>query len=514
MVLPQQNLNASFLAERPQKSGLVDIERLNKRVNVVLLQGPVEVALGLLSYLSPQGLWGQAGPLHTIRGCKRRLLGALLALVPAPLLVHLVRHHCGGGRARREQAVHEVGHTAGKGQHVHALEVVCEEMLGRADDNFSDSNNMDILQLGNLGKHLSDLAKVAHVDPPVVNSVRQGLTVHGCSAMVEAVPDESWDLDSDQEVCSILDQLAFLLELTLVFWMDHARGKHIWVEPDVKFSLLEASNSLCCLLNNLLGAVLHLLLLAASDPLSHALHNSLCLILLHLALFLLLPVLLFLLLQSLLHRWLQLLLQPQLLQLNRCVLDEHHVARLDKGVNQLLSEAGELVLVLDGEAEGLRLLRQLHPLHFQKVHVRWEGAEQVKDVIAAVVANDPLALDRAAQLHLLSLVVDHLVRQNLQLVSSLLQQVKVLALSDNSLAKVNAAVHNRLLLLPLKDSWDDGLGSHPVAAVVKHHCPKGKQALQVDCVVDLHPLKVIPRGDISSSVTTQILVMVFHVKAK
>ena len=55
-----------------------------------------------------------------IRGCKRRLLGALLALVPASLLVHLVRHHRGGGRARREQAVHEVGHTASEGQHVHA----------------------------------------------------------------------------------------------------------------------------------------------------------------------------------------------------------------------------------------------------------------------------------------------------------------------------------------------------------------------------------------------------------
>ena len=67
LVLPQQNLDASFLAERPQKSGLVDIERLNQRVNVVLLQGPVEVALCLLPDLSPQGLWGQAGPLHTTR---------------------------------------------------------------------------------------------------------------------------------------------------------------------------------------------------------------------------------------------------------------------------------------------------------------------------------------------------------------------------------------------------------------------------------------------------------------
>ena len=53
LVLPQQNLNASFLAERPQESGLVDVESLDQRVNVVLLQSPVEVALRLLSDLSP-----------------------------------------------------------------------------------------------------------------------------------------------------------------------------------------------------------------------------------------------------------------------------------------------------------------------------------------------------------------------------------------------------------------------------------------------------------------------------
>ena len=112
-------------------------------------------------------------------------------------------------------------------------------MLGRANDNFSDSNNVDILKLRNLSKHLSDLAKVAHVDPPVVDRVRQSLTVHGRGAMVEAVPDESWDLDGDQEVCSILHQLAFLLELALVFWMDHARGEHIRVEPEPGMSIFE-----------------------------------------------------------------------------------------------------------------------------------------------------------------------------------------------------------------------------------------------------------------------------------
>ena len=51
------------------------------------------------------------------------------------------------------------------------LKVVCEEVLGRADDNFSDSNDMDILKLGNLGEHLSDLAEVAHVDPTVVDCI-------------------------------------------------------------------------------------------------------------------------------------------------------------------------------------------------------------------------------------------------------------------------------------------------------------------------------------------------------
>ena len=116
------------------------------------------------------------------------------------------------------------------------LEVVCEEVLGRADDNFGDTNDVDILQLRNFGEHLGDLAKVAHVDPAVVDRVCQGLAVHGCRAVVKAIPDECWDLDSNQEVCSILDQLTFLLELALVFRMDHTRGKHIRVEPVPRMS--------------------------------------------------------------------------------------------------------------------------------------------------------------------------------------------------------------------------------------------------------------------------------------
>ena len=56
------------------------------------------------------------------------------------------------------------------------MEVVGEEVLGRADDNFGDSNDVDVLQLGNLGQHLGDLAKVAHVDSTIVDCIGEGLS--------------------------------------------------------------------------------------------------------------------------------------------------------------------------------------------------------------------------------------------------------------------------------------------------------------------------------------------------
>ena len=149
------------------------------------------------------------------------------------------------------------------------MEVVCEEVLSRADDNFGDSNDMDILKLGNFGKHLGDLAKVAHVDPAVVDRVRQRLAVHGGGAVVEAVPDEGWDLNGDKEVGGILDQLALLLQLTLVLGVDDPRGEDVRVEPDVELGLLETSHSLSCLLDNLLGAVLHLRLAFKVSQVTH-----------------------------------------------------------------------------------------------------------------------------------------------------------------------------------------------------------------------------------------------------
>ena len=69
-------------------------------------------------------------------------------------------------------------------------------------------------------------------------------------------------------------------------------------------------------------------------------------------------------------------------------------------------ETAQLVFVHDGEPKGCGLLAQLHPLHLEEVDVRGEGPEQVEDVVAAVVPDDPLALDRGAEADLLLLVID------------------------------------------------------------------------------------------------------------
>jgi hypothetical protein len=49
----------------------------------------------------------------------------------------------------------------------------------------------------------------------------------------------------------------------------------------------------------------------------------------------------------------------------------------DNLTDELLPETGELVPVLYGEAEGGRLLGELHPLNLQEVHIRGEGPAQV-----------------------------------------------------------------------------------------------------------------------------------------
>ena len=76
-------------------------------------------------------------------------------------------------------------------------------------------------------------------------------------------------------------------------------------------------------------------------------------------------------------------------------------------------------------------------------------------------------------------------RHDLELAAGLLEEVDVLGVGDDRLAKVDGSVDDALLLLSLQDTWDDGLGGDAVAAVVHHHGAQGVEALEVHSVVHL-----------------------------
>lgn len=59
--------------------------------------------------------------------------------------------------------------------------------------------------------------------------------------MIQAIADESWNLNGDEEVGSIFDQLLLFLEALLgdeTFWMTDARREHVWVETNVELGVL------------------------------------------------------------------------------------------------------------------------------------------------------------------------------------------------------------------------------------------------------------------------------------
>lgn len=58
---------------------------------------------------------------------------------------------------------------------------------------------------------------------------------------------------------------------------------------------------------------------------------------------------------------------------------------------------------------------------FQKVDIWWEGSEQIQNVVTTVVANYSLALDRRTQFDLLVLLIYHMMWQDFQLLTSLVQ---------------------------------------------------------------------------------------------
>ena len=87
---------------------------------------------------------------------------------------------------------------------------------------------------------------------------------------------------------------------------------------------------------------------------------------------------------------------------------------LNEGLDELLAQAGQAVAVQAGKALLLGLWGKLLPLHGQEVEVGWEGAEEVQDVVAPVVADDALALHGGAELHRLVLLVQHVVPLDLR----------------------------------------------------------------------------------------------------
>ena len=87
----------------------------------------------------------------------------------------------------------------------------------------------------------------------------------------------------------------------------------------------------------------------------------------------------------------------QLLQLDGCILDKHHVSGLNKSIDQFLTKARQLVVVDDGKAERGRLLTQLDLIQSQEVDIRWESAKQIQDVVTAIIADDAFALNRRTE---------------------------------------------------------------------------------------------------------------------
>lgn len=87
--------------------------------------------------------------------------------------------------------------------------------------------------------------------------------------------------------------------------------------------------------------------------------------------------------------------------------------------------------------------------------------------MAAVVADDPLALDRRAELHGRVLLIKNAMTLHLQRPARLLEQLQVLVVGHHSLSEINGAIDDALLLLALQDAGDDGLGGDTVAPAVK-----------------------------------------------
>ena len=92
------------------------------------------------------------------------------------------------------------------------------------------------------------------------------------------------------------------------------------------------------------------------------------------------------------------------------MLDELNVSRLYEGFDQLLAQADQLVSMRRRKSVLLGDGADFFTGDVEEVDVRRKGAQEVEDVVAPVVAHDPLALDGGDQLHRFVLVVENAMR--------------------------------------------------------------------------------------------------------
>ena len=75
------------------------------------------------------------------------------------------------GLGQEESRQFEVGEGTGQGEHVHGLEVEVEEMLGGADDDLGDTDDVDVLKLGHLGPYRTNYRIIPFLVTNVINHI-------------------------------------------------------------------------------------------------------------------------------------------------------------------------------------------------------------------------------------------------------------------------------------------------------------------------------------------------------
>ena len=94
--------------------------------------------------------------------------------------------------------------------------------------------------------------------------------------------------------------------------------------------------------------------------------------------------------------------------------DKLDVSGLNEGFDQLLTQTNQLVSMRNRKSVSLGDRADFFALDVKEVDVGRECAEEIEDVVAPIVADDTLALDRRDELNRLFLVVEDAVGMDLQ----------------------------------------------------------------------------------------------------